>query len=87
MVREGSLITVGQVKVFWQTAHGAAVFNSSVGGRSQKSQLKLIRVLLQACQLLVTVCQTFAMLSLVKIVKIVKICHFLWSSMRDMLQC
>lgn len=38
MVREDSLITVGQVKVFWQTAHRTAVFNSSVRGKkSEKS--------------------------------------------------
>lgn len=66
-MREDSLITVGQVKVFWQTAHRTAVYNSSVGGKSQKSQFKAIRVLLRVCQLLVTVCQTFAMLSLVNV--------------------
>lgn len=38
MVREDSLITVGQVKVFWQTACRTAVFNSSVRGKkSEKS--------------------------------------------------
>lgn len=38
MAREDSLITVGQVKVFGQTAHRTAVFNSSVRGKkSEKS--------------------------------------------------
>lgn len=82
-MREDSLITVGQVKVFWQTAHRTAVFNSNVRGKKSEESTQADQSLATSLSVLVTVCQTFAMLSLVN----VKICHFLWSSMTNVLQC